>query len=156
MPSACAACKTVGNLDADREHQLQAGRPARDELVERLAGHILHGDVAFVAAFAHFVDAAHIGMLDGRGQPRLAQHSGAHLLDGEQAGAQNLEHHGPLQQRVVGQVDHAAASGAQAAENFVMFNRFARHGSIKFTGGSSRTSKAQVNAEKILRVEWIA
>ena len=134
MPSACAACKTVGNLNADREHQLQAGRPARDERIERLAGHVLHGDVALVAAFAHFVDAAHIGMLDGRGQARLAQDRGAHLLDGEQPRAQNLEHHGPLQLRVVGQVDYPAASGAQAADNFVMFNCFSRHGFIKFTG----------------------
>ena len=66
--------QSVRNLDAHREHQLQSRRPARDELVERLARHVLHDDVAFVAALAHFIDGADIGMLDGRGQPRLAQH----------------------------------------------------------------------------------
>jgi hypothetical protein len=73
-------------------------------------------------------------MLDGRGQARFAQDSGSHLLNGEQPSAQNLEHYGPLQLRVIGQVDYPAASGAQAADNFVMFNCFSRHGSIKFTG----------------------
>ncbi len=75
----------VGNLDAHREHQLQVRRPALDQLVQRLARHILHGDVGLVAALAHLVDGAHIGMLDGRRQPRLAQHRRAHLLGRQQA-----------------------------------------------------------------------
>ncbi len=51
----------------------------------------------------------------------------AQLLGRHQAGAQDLQHHRALQQRVVGQVDHAAASGAQPADDFVMFNRLALH-----------------------------
>jgi hypothetical protein len=71
--------QSVGNLDSDRKQQLQAGRPARNQLVQRLAGHVLHHDVALVAGLAHFVDGADVGMLDGRGQPRLAQHRRAQL-----------------------------------------------------------------------------
>ncbi len=82
--------QTVGNLDADRKQQLQTGGPLGDELLERLARHILHGDVSFVAALAHFVNAANVGVLDGRCHARLAQHGVPHLLRGEQAGAQDL------------------------------------------------------------------
>ncbi len=117
----------VRNLDAHRENQLYARRSAFDELVQRLAGHVLHGDVGLFAAFAHLVDAAHIGMLDGRRQPRLAQHRGAHLFGRQRAGVQHLQHHRPLQQRVIGLVDHTAAAGAQPSQNLVMCNGFTLH-----------------------------
>jgi hypothetical protein len=71
--------ETVGDLNADREHQLEAGRAARDERVERLAGHELHDDVGFFAGFADLVDGADVGVFDRRGQPRLAQHRRPHL-----------------------------------------------------------------------------
>ncbi len=93
MPQRVRCLQTVGNLNAHREHQLRVGRAAGNQLVERLAGDVLHDDEALVAGFAHFVDAADVGVLDGRGQPRLAEHGGAHLLSREQAGAQNLEDH---------------------------------------------------------------
>ena len=66
--------QAVGNLNAHRKHKLRTRRTARNQLVQRLAGHVLHHDVAFVAGLAHFVDGADIGMLDRRSQPRLAQH----------------------------------------------------------------------------------
>ena len=128
--------QTVGDLDAHREHELQARRPARDQLIERLPGHVLHDDVAFVAAFAHFIDGADVGVLDRGGQARLAQHGGAHLLGRQQPGAQDLEHHGALQQRVVGQVNHAAAAGAQPADDLVMFDRLAFHSAALSLPGS--------------------
>ena len=52
---------------------------------------------------------------------------GAHLLGRQHAGVQHLQHHRPLQQRVVGLVDHAAAAGAQPPQNLVMCNRLAFH-----------------------------
>jgi len=82
--------KAVGNLDSDREHELQAGRPTGDEPVERLPGDVLHDDVALIAAFADFVDGADVGVLDGGGEPGFAQYGGTELLCGEDAGAQDL------------------------------------------------------------------
>ena len=119
--------QAVGNLYSDRQHQLQAGRSAADQPVQRLAGHVLHDDVAFVGAFAHLVDGADVGVLDGGGETGLAQDSGPHLFGREQAGAENLEHDGALQQHVVGQIDHAAAARAQLAENLVMFDGSSLH-----------------------------
>jgi hypothetical protein len=100
---------------------------AGDQLVEGLAGHVLHSDESLVAAFAHFVDAADVGMLDGRGQARLTQNGGAHLLGGKLPGAENLEHHGALQLRIVGKVNHTAAASAQATLNLVVSNCLALH-----------------------------
>ncbi len=89
--------QAIGNLDADGEQKLRSGRATLDELIERLAGHILHDDVALVAGLAHFVDGADVGVLDGGGEAGFAQDGGAELLRREQAGAQNFEHDGALQ-----------------------------------------------------------
>ena len=121
----------VSDLDADRENQLHARRPALNELVQRLAGHILHDDVGLFAALAHLVDAAHVGMLDGRCETRLAQHRGAHLFGRQDAGVQHLQHHRSLQQRVVGLVDHSTAARAQPPQNLVMCDSFPLHRSTQ-------------------------
>ena len=119
--------QAVRNLDAHRKHQLQAGRPALDQLVQRLARHVLHHDESLIAVFAHLIDSANIRMLDRRSQPCLAQHSRAQLFGREQPGAQNLQHHRTLQQRVVGQENYAASAGAQLALNLVMLDRSSLH-----------------------------
>jgi hypothetical protein len=123
--------ESVGNLDSDRKHQLQAGRAAGDELIERLARHVLHDNEALVAVFAHFIDGADVGMLNGRGETGLTQDRGAQLLGGKQAGAQNLQDYRALEQGVVGQVDYAGAPGSQAALNLVMFDHLSLHGCLQ-------------------------
>ena len=123
--------QSVGNLDSHREHKLQAGRPGCDQFVQRLARHKLHGDVSLVAALTHLVNRAHIRMLDGRSQPRLAQHRRPHLLGGQQPGVQHLKHDGPLQKGVVGRVHHTAAASAQTPQNLVMGNCLSLHRSIQ-------------------------
>ncbi len=70
-------------------------------------------------------------MFDGRSETRLTQNGGAQLLRREQAGAQNLEHHRALQQRVVGQVHHAAAAGAEAANDLVVLDGLSFHRCFK-------------------------
>ena len=85
--------QAIGNLYADRKNQLERCRAACNQAVKRLTGHVLHGDKGFVLGLADFVDAADVGMVDGRCQPRLAQHGRAHLFHAEQAGAQDLQHH---------------------------------------------------------------
>ena len=119
--------QAVRNLNADGKNKLQTRGTARNEPVERLARHILHHDVAFVAALAYFINRADVGVLNRRSQPRLAQHRRAQLLGREQSRAQYLQHHRALQQRVRGQVHHAAAACSQPARNLVMFNRSSCH-----------------------------
>jgi D-alanyl-D-alanine dipeptidase len=66
-------------------------------------------------------------VLDGGGEPGFAQYGGTELLCGEDAGAQDFEHDWALQKRVVCQVDNAAATCAQLAENLVMFDGSSLH-----------------------------
>src|SRR3984885_2111886 len=119
--------QSVRDLNADRKHKLQAGRSAANEPVERLAGNVLHDDIAFIAAFANFINSANIRMLDRRSQPGFAQHRRAQLLGRKQTGAQNLEDYRALQKRVVGQVDDAAAAGAQLALNLIVLDGSSLH-----------------------------
>ena len=114
--------ETVGDLNADRQHKLNAGRAALDEKVQGLPRHKLHDDVGFFAGFAYLVDGADVRVLDCGSQARLAQDRGAHLGQGKQAAAQDLEHHGPGEQSVVGQIHYSAAACAQAAEYLVVLD----------------------------------
>src|SRR5579875_1114200 len=122
--------KSIGDLNPHRDHKLRTCRSPRNQPIERLAGYVLHGDKGFVAALACLVDCADIRVLEGRGQARFAQDGGASFLGAERAGAQNLEHYRPLQQRVVGQVDNAASAFAETAHDFVVFDRSALHPSL--------------------------
>jgi len=122
--------EAVSYLDANGENELHIGGAAGDETVERLAGDVLHDDVGFVARFASFVDSADVWMLNGGCEAGFAEHSRAHLLGGKGSSAQDFEHDGPLQLRVVGKVDHAASPGAKPADNFVMCDRLFCHAEL--------------------------
>ena len=101
--------EAVGGLDAGGEDELEAGGAFGDELVEGLAGDVLHDDVGFfaVTAFggglADVVDGADVGVVDGGGETGLAELGGAHLLDGEVAALEELEDDGALEEGVVGE-----------------------------------------------------
>ena len=69
--------KPVGDLYSNGEDKLRSCRSAGDELIERLARHVLHDDVPLVAGFAHFVNGADVGVLDGRSKASLAKNGGA-------------------------------------------------------------------------------
>ncbi len=75
----------------------EAGGALGDELVERLAGDVLHDDVGFFGvtgfcgSLADVVDGADVGVIDGGGETGFAELGGAHLLDGEVAALEELE-----------------------------------------------------------------
>ncbi len=128
--------ETVGDLNAGGEDELEAGRSFGDDLVERLAGNVLHDDVGFFAvagfgrSFAYVVDGADVGVVDGRGQAGLAKLRGAHLLDGEVAALEELDDDGALQEGVVGEKHDPAAAGADLADELVLLDDAALHASI--------------------------
>ena len=128
--------EAVGDLDAGGEDELEAGGALGDELVEALAGDVLHDDVGFGlvsgfgGGFADLVDGADVGVIDGGGEAGLAELGGAHLLGGEGAALEQLEHDGALQERVVGEVDDAAAAGADLAHELVLLDDAALHEGI--------------------------
>jgi hypothetical protein len=107
--------QSVGDLHPARKHQLRVCRPFFDDLVEALAGNVLHHDVRFAVRLADLIDRADIGMVDDGRQPRLAQLRGPHLLLGLRTALEQLQHDRPLQQRVVGQKHHPAAARTDLA-----------------------------------------
>jgi hypothetical protein len=66
-------------------------------------------------------------VLDGRGHARLAQNGAAHLLKGERAALDDLEHHRAHEERIGGKVYDAAATGAKTANQFIMLDRAKLH-----------------------------
>ena len=133
-PQGMGGLQTVRNLNADREHELDIRRTARDQRIQRLPGNELHDDVGFFAGLTHFVDGADVGVLDRRCQPRLAQHGGSHLPLRQQTAAQDFEHHGPRQQRVVGEIHNTASACAKAAKYLVVLDHSSLHRCYKCTG----------------------
>ena len=119
--------QAVRNLNADREHQLHRSRAAGYQPVERPARHILHDDVSFVIDLAYVIDGTDVRVVDRRRKTRLAQVGRPHLLGCQRAALQQLQHHGPLQQRVVCQEHHAATACAQLAVQFVVFDDAVLH-----------------------------
>ena len=125
--------EAVGGLDAGGEDELEAGGAFGDELVEGLAGDVLHDDVGFFAVavfgggFADVVDGADVGVVDGGGEAGFAELGGAHLLGGEVAALEELEDDGALEEGVVGEVDDAAAAGADLADELVLLDLAALH-----------------------------
>ncbi len=128
--------EAVGDLDAGGEDELEAGGAFGDDLVEGLAGDVLHDDVGFFAVavlfggFADVVDGADVGVVDGGGEAGFAELGGAHLLDGEVAALEEFEDDGALEEGVGGEEDDAAAACADLADKLVLLDFAALHGSI--------------------------
>src|ERR1035438_8154005 len=54
----------VGNLDGERQQNLQIHRPPADAMLQRRAFQAFHGDEANAVAFADFINRANIGMVE--------------------------------------------------------------------------------------------
>ena len=133
--------EAVGGLDAGREDELEGGGAFGDELVEDLAGDVLHDDVGFFAVaafgwgFADVVDGADVGVVDGGGEAGFAELGGAHLLGGEVAALEEFEDDGALKEGVVGKVDDSAAAGADLADELVLLDLASLHEFIIASAG---------------------
>ena len=105
--------KTVGDLDAGGENQLEIGGALCDDLVQGFARDVLHYDVGFglVAilsrGFADVVDSADVGVIDGGGESCFAELGGADLLESECAAFQQFEDDGALEEGVLRKKDDA-------------------------------------------------
>ena len=128
--------EAVGDLNAGGEDQLERRGAFGDELVEGLAGDVLHDDVGFFAGaglrggFAYFIDGADVWVVDGGGETCLAELGHTHLLDGEIAAFEELEDYGALEESVSGEEDYSAAAGSDLADELVVLNCAALHTSL--------------------------
>jgi hypothetical protein len=85
--------EAVGDLDADREGELQAERAGLYQPVERPAGDELHDDEGAPLHLVHLVDGADVRVLDGGGEPRLAQRGFARVV-ARAVAPEHLQHDG--------------------------------------------------------------
>jgi len=122
--------QTVGDLHTTGEQQLRIRRPLCDDLIQALAGDVLHHDISFGLipfGLTYLIDSADVRVIDGRGQAGLAQLGGAHLLRCLLPALEQLQNHRALQQRVVGQKHNAAPARADLAHELILLNHTALH-----------------------------
>ena len=118
----------VRNLNRQCQQHVQFHRTPGDQVLQRHAIQILHGDESLAVLLANFVNGADVGMVQRGSRLRLA------LKAAERRGilghfiGQKLQCDKPPQPRVFGLVDHAHAAAAQLLQNAVMRNGLSDHG----------------------------
>ena len=125
--------ESVGGLYARGEDELEAGWAFGDDLVEGLAGDVLHDDVRLVltagvgGCFAYVIDSADVRVVDGGGEASLAELRSANLLDRQRASFEQLEDDRALQERVRRKVDDARPASADLALKLIVPDCAALH-----------------------------
>ncbi len=97
--------KSFGGLQGNG-HRFRFGQASAAQAIrQRLALHILHGDVGTALEFTGLIDLADVGMVQACGELRLAQQSAAHSL-------RQLQRNAPPEFLVLGEIHiaHAARS----------------------------------------------
>jgi hypothetical protein len=112
-----------GGLAEDGEHAVRGQRLAGDELVERGAVDVLHGDVGDVVLRLHVVDGDDAGMGENAGRARFAEQTlaqaGALLGVADFAEADGLDGDRTADGGIGGQVHDAHGAAAQLAHDLV-------------------------------------
>jgi hypothetical protein len=113
------ARERVGHLARLREQPAQGSRAFGELLAKRPALHELHDHVGSVSLPADLVDRHDVGMVQGRGGPRLLLETREPFAIGRELGGQDLDRHLASETRVACPVDLAHAAGAQRGEHLV-------------------------------------
>jgi len=106
---------------------LRRQRPIRDDLVQRPAIDIFHGDVPTARLLSNLVDRADVRVVEGRGSARFPEEALSPLVICEELVAEEFESNLALELEVRGQVDLAHAARSERLEVFVLAERAIRH-----------------------------
>ena len=133
----------VGHLDRVVERLVQPQSFAGDQLVQRLAGHKLHGNeiggVPFRPGLADIVDGDDVRMVERGGGPGFQDEAPLALGIAHLCGRQKLERHEAVQARVAGFPDDTHSAAAQLLDDAVMRDGPADHKTGAFLlGGCGR------------------
>ncbi len=74
-PGLMSLCQTLTDLHADVDYLADAEIPRGDQIPQRFALHILHGQKQPVLKLIHLVNRDYVGMAEGRGGLRLPRES---------------------------------------------------------------------------------
>ena len=102
----------VGDLDRDLQRLVERQRPFLEARGQRLAVEMRHDQVVRAIDAADVVDAADVGMVQGRDGASLALEAGPHIGIASDVARQDLDRDRAIEPRVAGPVDLAHAARA--------------------------------------------
>ncbi len=138
------AAQPVGNLDSVLQRQIQREPALLDQLVERLAGDVLHHDDVAVSIARDVVNRDDVRMVEGGGGARLLLESLPAFVAGEIIGPDDLQGDGPVETGVVGLVDDAHAALADLFENTEASEDLALHRGLNARTDDRPRTKARL------------
>ena len=110
----------VGYFNGDIERALQINGGTLNEMPQRLAFQVLHGDKDAACVITHVINRANVGMVQaGSGLSFLAK-ARQGLKIGVCGLEQKLERHQPVKACIFGFINHAHATAAETFQNAVM------------------------------------
>ena len=101
----------VGHLDGQLERLIQSQSLARDQLIQRLACHVLHHDEVDAALAPDIVNGDDVGMVQRRGRPSLLNESPLALGIAHLVWRQHLDGYSPLEPCIARLVDDSHPAG---------------------------------------------
>ena len=138
MPCLCAKARplqiSIDQLDALPRVER---RPAPDQLGQRLARDVLHGDERLAVVLADVVDGDDVGVLQPRRQPRLALEALAHVgvVD-----AQHLDRDEAIDRRIEGEEQRAHPALAEAFADAVAIDGLRQLHGVRVTSRAASSS----------------
>ena len=117
----------VGDFDCQREQRVQFHRPPGDQILQRHALQIFHGDKRLAVFLADVVDGADVGMIQRRSRLRFALEAAERLGISSDFVGQELEGDKTAQPRVFGFVDHTHPTATQFPDNAVVRDGLSDH-----------------------------
>ena len=122
----------IGDLDGVAQRLIQPDAFAADQAVQRLAGHVLHGDeIHRLPVHLPGVDVENgddVAIAQGRRGFGLLREARAAIGIGDGGGRQHFDGDGAIQMGVECAIDHAHPSSAQLGFDAIVPESFAYHG----------------------------
>ena len=122
-PGGVRRLQRVGDLDRERQQQIDLERAPGDAMLQRRPVEELHDEERAAVVLADIVDGADVGVVQRRCGARLAAESLQGLGIVGEVGRQELQRDEALQPRILGFVDDAHAAAAQLLDDAVVRER---------------------------------
>ena len=110
----------VGDLDGILQRFIEPQPLAPDQLVERLARHVLHGDELHAVRIRDVVDVNDIGMVQSGSRLCLLHEAALPFRVGQSFGGEDFQCDEPVQVGVPGLLHHAHAALAELFDDLIL------------------------------------
>ena len=145
-PGGVRRLERVGDLDRERQQQIDLERAPGDAMLQRRPVEELHDEERAAVLLADIVDGADVGVIQRRRGARLAAESGQGLGIVGEVRRQELQRDEALQPRILGFVDDAHSAAAQLLGDAVVRDGLTDQRSRQLSEVSSRGASASARA----------